>query len=97
MRCDEDGASSCIHDETAPALEILQKHAYQEIRTSVLRAVGKRLPKEIVDLVIEQTFFKEDMPTDPRVLGDGEEFWDPDLRPQYKCPHGVSYLGLTSH
>jgi hypothetical protein len=75
----------------------LQKHAYQEIRTSVLRAVGKRLPKEIVDLVIEQTFFQEDMPTDPRVLGDGEKFWDPDLRPRYKCPHGVDYLGLTSH
>jgi hypothetical protein len=95
-RSDDLGHDSwCHHDSTATALETLQKHAYQEIRTIVLMAVGKRFPKEIADLVIEQAFSAEGVPMDPVVFCDDDDyFWKSDLRPEYKCPSGCTYLGL---
>jgi hypothetical protein len=87
----------CIHGSTAVTLETLQKHAYQEIKSNILMAVGKRLPREIADLVIEQAFSVEGVPMDPRVLcyNDGNGFGEADLRPEYKCPSGCIYLGLA--
>lgn len=55
LRCkdNQDLERGCIYDLTAGPLDMLQKHTYLEVQTKVLVALGKKLPREITDIVSE--------------------------------------------
>jgi hypothetical protein len=76
FNCDKsrDKGRGCIHAETASSLEQLQKHALQEIKTNACLAVGKRLPRELVDVIIENTLVLEGIPQDP-IVDEFDEPW----------------------
>jgi len=61
----QDRERKCIHEETAPALAKLRRHAIIEIKSNASRAVGKRLPREIVDMVVEHALAIEEVPVEP--------------------------------
>ncbi|KAF2796988.1 hypothetical protein K505DRAFT_153101 [Melanomma pulvis-pyrius CBS 109.77] len=76
----------CIHKNLAAALHLLQKCAYAEVGSNVLRAVGKRLPKEISDHVREFVMLAEQVPMDPRVLVTTGNWGVGESRSAYSCP-----------
>ena len=59
---------SCIYNLFMPFLDILQCHAYFEVRSNVRLAVFRYLPTELIHLVFEYTMAAEEMPLDPRIL-----------------------------
>jgi len=61
----QDMKRGCIHEETKSALAKLRKHALIEVRSNVFRAVGKQLPREVVDLVLEYALAIEEVPAEP--------------------------------
>lgn len=64
--------SGCFQKNMAFALNMLQRHAYSEIKVNVYRAVGKRLPKELTDHVFACALQAEQIPQDPRIVKGGE-------------------------
>ena len=75
-------------------LEWLQKKAWREIRTKVLRTISLRLPAEMTELVIEWVLIAEDVPNVPTVrdkdnhrpeILNGEAYTFYDVKPEYKC------------
>jgi len=69
----EEYYAGCHHRRNLPTLEYIQKHARGEIRSNVLLAVGKHLPAELAELVIEATFEAEGLPLDWEVTKGDEE------------------------
>ena len=74
-RCDMDTQRSrwqrdnaCTHNTLIPTLDLLQRHAYFEIRSNVQLAVGNRLPAELAQLVFENTLDVEGIGTEPRIV-----------------------------
>ncbi|KAF2655534.1 hypothetical protein K491DRAFT_778714 [Lophiostoma macrostomum CBS 122681] len=53
-------------------IDLLQRNAWVDIRINVLRAVGRRLPAELMELVFQNTLAAEQIPMDPRILVDVE-------------------------
>jgi hypothetical protein len=78
IACEHDRASNsfflsgCFQKNVAFALDMLQRHAYTEIKVNVYRAVGKRLPKELTDHVFACALQAEQIPMDPRMIMEGK-------------------------
>ncbi|KAF2115942.1 hypothetical protein BDV96DRAFT_599482 [Lophiotrema nucula] len=91
IRTDVDWATCtgyrCIHIRTHEVLHRLQTAAYSEIHLNVLRVVGRRLPKELADIVIDYALLAEEVPEDPNVLDPEEHFMI--SKEEYECPEGV--------
>ncbi|KAH7128178.1 hypothetical protein B0J11DRAFT_264230 [Dendryphion nanum] len=79
----------CYHDNMATTLEVLQKHAHTELRPSVYLAVGRKLPRELMDLVLEWTILIHEVAIDPVIfkpaIEDGEGFVVGDVRGVVRC------------
>ena len=87
----------CIHDGILRVLDSLQRYAHTAIRVNVLRAVGRKFPKEITDLVLHFTLCAENIPDDPRVVigtGDRKKPWR--IAAGYACKESyIAKYGLT--
>lgn len=65
-RCVSSG-DRCVYNALVPMLDILQRHAYEEIRHNVHIAVDSYLPIELEVLVFEYAMLAEEVPMDPRI------------------------------
>jgi hypothetical protein len=79
--------AGCVQANTLRALDMLQRHAYMEVKLSVYRAVGMKFPKKLAELVFMYTLAAEGIPQDPRIMeGPG------DIMVQFRtCDIWVSY------
>jgi len=68
-RCDVI-AGHCVYNALIPTLDILQRHAYEEIRHNVHIAVDDCLPIELEMMVFEYAMLAEEVPMDPRIFVD---------------------------
>ncbi|KAF2116820.1 hypothetical protein BDV96DRAFT_35464 [Lophiotrema nucula] len=58
----------CYSTRLLPLLHHLQHAAFPQVRVNVLRAVGRRLPAEMTEMIISYTLAAEEQPLDPRIL-----------------------------
>lgn len=89
-RC-KDRGRGCVHAEMSNPLEQLQKHAYQEVKTNVFLAVGKWLPRELADVVIEHALVVEEVPEIPVTIGPFDYGFSQTryMRRWHTCPYGL--------
>ena len=57
--------NACQFNVLIPALDLLQRHAYFEVKSLVRLAVRNRLPNELTQLIFEETLLREHMTNDP--------------------------------
>jgi len=69
----EEYHAGCHHRRNLLTLEFIQKHAREEIRSNVLLAVGRHLPAELAELVIEATLEAEEVPLGWEVTKEDEQ------------------------
>jgi hypothetical protein len=50
---------------TAVALDLLQRHAYTETKLNVYRVVGRKLPKELADIILRYVLLSQGQPEEP--------------------------------
>ncbi|KAJ4368976.1 hypothetical protein N0V83_006058 [Neocucurbitaria cava] len=62
--------NACSYNIFLETLDLLQRHAYFEIRANVRFALGRRLPAELVQLVFEHTMEIVGIGYDPRIILD---------------------------
>ncbi|KAK5744385.1 hypothetical protein LTR17_002095 [Elasticomyces elasticus] len=62
-----DDSEKCLHINSAKMLDWLQKKAWGEIRSNVMRVVGHRLPVELADSIFEFALESECIPAMPGV------------------------------
>ncbi|KAK3627576.1 hypothetical protein LTR56_019160 [Elasticomyces elasticus] len=62
-----DRSEKCLHINSAKLLDWLQKKAWGEIRSNVMRVVGHRLPVELADSIFEFALASESIPAIPGV------------------------------
>jgi len=69
---EDDGyaGKNCWHVPCRSLLEYIQVEARREIRSSVVLAVGRRLPAELVEEIFESTMAIEECPVDPHICSD---------------------------
>lgn len=60
--------NACSYNIRLETLDLLQRHAYFEIRANVRFALGHRLPAELVQLVFEHTMEVVGIGYDPRII-----------------------------
>jgi hypothetical protein len=58
----------CVQVNTAVALDLLERHAYIDIKLNVYRAAGRELPKELVDIVLRYALLAEKISEEPGVF-----------------------------
>jgi hypothetical protein len=58
----------CVSVNTAVALDLLQRHAYTETKLNVYRVVGKKLPRELADIVLKYTLHGRGQPEEPGIF-----------------------------
>ena len=58
----------CVRVNTAVALDLLQRHAYTETKLNVYRAVGKKLPKELADMILKLVLSSQGQPNEPGIF-----------------------------
>lgn len=58
----------CVRVNTAVVLDLLQRHAYIETKLNVYRAVGKKLPKELADMILKLVLSSQGQPNEPGIF-----------------------------
>lgn len=58
----------CVRVNTAVALDLLQRHAFTETKLSVYRVVGKKLPRELADMVLRYVLHSQGLPEEPGIF-----------------------------
>ena len=73
----------CFHTRSLDLLDWLQKRAWSEVWSNVFRIVGKRLPAELVEHIIKDTFQEEGIDAQPGV----DEIYGPQPTEGHNKPH----------
>lgn len=73
----------CRHTWSLASLQVLQMHAYAEVRAKVMLTIGTILPSELTELMVEAALVAEGMPLDPRVYV--THCGVPTVKKEYSC------------